>query len=724
MSAAIASDQEEDSVYDSADSERRQDDDEDDFEDQGSSSSEDEPGNNNDDDDDDDDSQDDDDTNIEATTTRRRWMHADDDSSDDDEIANRIGRVPLHWYDDEEHIGYTVEGQALARPAQGDRLDRALDGKQFVVHDALHQKDVALSSRQLELIRRVQAGAYAHPEHEGEPDYVDYYSSQQLSTGLQARTPAKARFQPNPYEAAQVQDLVDKLDKGVITMEYLTGQIRDMNDVGKDTRKVFELWNDAEDEDELNTRKGPMHIAPPKVPPPGHVASYRPPDEYLPTTKELEEWKDMDMADRPHGLLIPRKFANLRSVGAYQHALRETFERMLDLYLCPRKLKRKLNINPESLVPSLPPVRDLRPFPTAVCMTYEHGAAVRAVAAHGGYLASGGIDGRVCLWEVATGRCVYEWNLHEVLVDYMTTETPPVITSMAWNPFHGVLLVAIQKCVVVIRTGTDSEQSVEMTQALLSAASSSTATKTKAVEWHALADIKREASIIGCGTASPVVVLQHTHAVTHVTWHAKGDYFCTVAPKATGSSSVLIHQLSKASTQSPFTKTKGETQKAEFHPTKPFLFVASTQHVRVYHLVQQRLLKRVVTNCKWISSMALHATGDHVWLGSLDKRAVWLDLDLGGTPYKVLKYHTGAIRATALSRRYPLSASASDDGTIHVFHARVYTDQLKNPLLVPVKVLRRSEQAQQPVLCLQWHTTQPWIFGGCADGKVILWHNV
>ena len=31
-------------------------------------------------------------------------------------------------------------------------------------------------------------------------------------------------------------------------------------------------------------------------------------------------------------------------------------------------------------------------------------------------------------------------------------------------------------------------------------------------------------------------------------------------------------------------------------------------------------------------------------------------------------------------------ATASDDGTVHVFHSTVYSDLLRDPLIVPVKV--------------------------------------
>ena len=43
------------------------------------------------------------------------------------DVRNTIGNVPIHWYDDYEHIGYDVEGRKLIKPKQGDELDEFLD---------------------------------------------------------------------------------------------------------------------------------------------------------------------------------------------------------------------------------------------------------------------------------------------------------------------------------------------------------------------------------------------------------------------------------------------------------------------------------------------------------------------------------------------------------------------------------------------------------------------
>lgn len=79
----------------------------------------------------------------------------------------------------------------------------------------------------------------------------------------------------------------------------------------------------------------------------------------------------------------------------------------------------------------------------------------------------------------------------------------------------------------------------------------------------------------------------------------------------------------------------GRVQAVAFHPSRPFLFVGLQQHIKVYHLVEQKLVKKLLTGCKFVSCMDVHHSGDHVLVGSFDRRLVWFDMDLSSTPYKV-----------------------------------------------------------------------------------------
>lgn len=79
----------------------------------------------------------------------------------------------------------------------------------------------------------------------------------------------------------------------------------------------------------------------------------------------------------------------------------------------------------------------------------------------------------------------------------------------------------------------------------------------------------------------------------------------------------------------------------------------------------QMTTKKMLTGCQWASSLDVHPYGDNVIIGSYDKKVLWFDMDLGNTPYKNMKYHEKAIRQVAFSRKYPLMASASDDGKLY-----------------------------------------------------------
>ena len=87
--------------------------------------------------------------------------------------------------------------------------------------------------------------------------------------------------------------------------------------------------------------------------------------------------------------------------------------------------------------------------------------------------------------------------------------------------------------------------------------------------------------------------------------------------------------------QVPFSKAKGLVQCVLFHPIRPYLFVATQRHVRIYDLVKQELSKKLMTGVKWISSMSIHPGGDNLLVGTFDKRVQWFDLDLSSLPYQV-----------------------------------------------------------------------------------------
>jgi ribosome biogenesis protein ERB1 len=122
---------------------------------------------------------------------------------------------------------------------------------------------------------------------------------------------------------------------------------------------------------------------------------------------------------------------------------------------------------------------------------------------------------------------------------------------------------------------------------------------------------------------------------------------------------VWIHQITRRHSQAPFRKVKGSVQLVQFHPSKPHFFVAvcnkllfrirhlklpspflenqTQRYVRMYDLAAQQLLKTLLPGLKWISSMDVHPSGDHLIVGGYDRKLCWFDLELSDKPYKVLR---------------------------------------------------------------------------------------
>jgi ribosome biogenesis protein ERB1 len=89
------------------------------------------------------------------------------------------------------------------------------------------------------------------------------------------------------------------------------------------------------------------------------------------------------------------------------------------------------------------------------------------------------------------------------------------------------------------------------------------------------------------------------------------------------SQSVVVHQLSQRKSQNPFRKNKGRVTCCAFHPTQPQLLVASETNVRVYNLLKQALTKTLLAGSGVIATMHIHPSGDHVLVGTEDRRCLW-----------------------------------------------------------------------------------------------------
>ncbi|XP_066571898.1 ribosome biogenesis protein bop1 [Amia ocellicauda] len=620
------------------------------------------------------------------------------DTSDEEDIRNTVGNIPMEWYKDYPHIGYDLDGKKIFKPIRNkDELDEFLekmDNPDYwrTVHDKMTGTDIRLSDEQVDLVHRLQKGQFGDPNFNQYEPYVDFFSHETMIHPVTNRPEDKRSFIPSLIEKEKVSKLVHAIKMGWIKPRRPKDS----------TPQYYDLWAKEDPNAILGRHK--MHVPAPKLKLPGHEESYNPPPEYLLTEEEKLAWEQQDPVERKLNIL-PQKFSCLRSVPAFSRFIHERFERCLDLYLCPRQRKMRVNVDPEDLIPKLPKPKDLQPFPTTQSLVYRgHSNLVRciSVSPSGQWLVSGSDDCTVRFWEVSTARCM------------KTIEIEGAVKSIAWNPNPAICLVALcfEQTVMVVNPNLGDRVVCSATDQLISSYEQPEEDKPQPVQW-----LISEGKDFERGLR---LTIKHPKSVKQVTWHGKGDYFASVLPD-NGNTQVLIHQLSKRRTQNPFRKSKGLVQCVSFHPVRPYFFVATQRYVRVYNLIKQELTKKLMANCKWISSIAVHPAGDNVICGSYDSRMAWFDLDLSTKPYKVLRHHKKALRGVAFHKHYPLFASASDDGSVIVCHGMVYNDLLQNPLIVPVKVLKGHEISRDlGVLDVTFHPTQPWVFSSGADTTIRL----
>ena len=660
---------------------------------------------------------------------------ASDSSEEERPQRNTVGDVPLSWYDDEQHIGYDQAGQRIEKSKRKDKLDMLIERNDDPnawrkVYDQYNDEEIVLSKEEMRMIQNIRAGRFAHADTmELYPAENDWFSRHQEMMPLSAAPEPKSRFTPSKWEEKKVVKLVRAIRKGWLNT---LAQPKPPT--------VYELWADDGD-DAQKTMAGLSYLAAPRMKLPGHEESYNPPKEYL-LTKEEENAATLEAEENDAPApFIPQAFDSLRKVPAYERFIKERFERCLDLYLCPRARVNRMDVSdPASLIPKLPKPKDLQPFPAILSVRYVgHTAKVTSLSVHpsGQWLVTGSKDGTVKVWEVRTGRCIetFEFGPSESLGDKDGRPGGKLaVHKVAWCPKRdlGLVAVAMGKRVMLVPVKL-SDAVYDETVGIVQSCCGDPKGEADAAEDGA--DGGKDSSPATWSVdptsvtstksgATPSVSIGHSFEVRDVAWHAAGDYFSSACPRG-NTKAVLVHQLTKGHSQNPFRKNKGIVARTLFHPTKPFFFVATQQAVRIYNLAKQSLAKKLVSGSGVISSMSIHPSGDHVILGGEDRRVCWFDLDLSTKPYRALRYHDAAIRGVAFHPTYPLFASASDDGTTHVFHGKVFSDLMTNPMIVPVKILKghAKNKSGEGVTAVVFHPNQPWVFTGGADGNAFLYCN-
>jgi ribosome biogenesis protein ERB1 len=622
------------------------------------------------------------------------------DDSDDEVVLNRSGNVPSNWYEDEEHRGYDVYGRKVMKTLLSSKIDELLKNAENpdrwrTVQDLQNEREVMLTDADIEIIRRLRAGKYPHASISEENYFVEYDDEPHKLHPVRNKEYPKSRFLPSKDETKEIRRLVKLIRAGKLkpTPKKAAGPA------------VYDIW--AQTEEEECRVRGPAPLPAPKMPLPGHAESYRPPAEYLYTEEEKEEWLAGDESTRK-STFIPEAFGCLRRVPFYGAFITERFSRCLDLYNVPRMLKKKMNVNPDSLIPKLPQISDLRPFPSSLSVEYVgHESRVAGVCVNDQWLASVSVDS-VRVWDIESGKaiCVLE------------TSDAWAATSVAWHPTLPILTVGdddgIVRFIVFKKILLQNEEVGESVERLMEAPADDKST------WS------REKS----SPEADILIFNYgcTSAISSISWHHKGNFMAVVSAKSPSKEkSCCVVSVGNKKYVSPL-KGKGQVigsaRHVIFHPSKPYLVVAGCSNVGVFDLKSQSRVHTLNANSDTLSSVAVHPCGEggHIVATSLDSKVIWFDSEIRNKPWKTFRHHTSAVRKVCFhpsaGTTLPLMASVGDDNAAHIVYSKVYEDDAnKNPMVVPVKKLAHPAAVKD----CQWHPTLPWLFTACDDAVVRLW---
>ncbi|KAI6174986.1 Ribosome biogenesis protein BOP1-like protein [Aphelenchoides bicaudatus] len=597
------------------------------------------------------------------------------DSDEEADLRNTIGNVPIQWYEDYDHIGYDLRGDQIEKP-EGARkkgeidefLDKVDDPNYWRrVFDQQTGGDIELTDEQVEKLKNIAANRYSDPTYNPYEPFHDIFSYKKEIHPISNRPEDKRSFIPSADERRIVGRLLHSMKMGWLKPKE-----------PKKPEEAYDLWasEDSEPKSKNELARLRTHCPAPKMSLPKHAESYNPPGEYLLTEDELKKWEEMEPETRKMDF-VPHKYDALRKVPFYERFYRERFERCMDLYLAPRQIKMKLNVEMKTLLPDLPNPQDLQPFPTTLGFYMRgHKGQVRSLSVEpecGELLVSGGEDCTVRVWYIPTGRCLKTFKM-----------SSPV-TSVAYSPNaeHTLVLVGCESQTVTL-------MNIECGDKLR-------VSKTR--EFLENIDLNQERE---AGDESPKwsrnkqgnIEITLPDNVRQVTWHKRGDFFATVG-FSSSAKTIYVHRISTSKSQKPFNKSKGSVQQVLFHPTKPQFFIATKQHIRLYDLSKCALLKKIFTGTKWLSSIHLDASGNNIFVGGLDRVFSWIDLELSNKPWKTLRSHSSAVRALTYHKKLPLLATVSDDATAIVYHARCPQDFTQENELVPVKRLFGHKHQQE-----------------------------
>ena len=621
------------------------------------------------------------------------------DDSSDEEVLVRTGDVPENWYDGMEHVGYDINSNKVLKNPEEDEIEKFIkkaNDKNWwrEIYDSKNNSSVYLSDKDLEIINRIRQGKMANKKV-GEDDYFEDDLPYQIHP-MSNQIPSKKKFGFSRNEQKTINRLVYLYKNGLMPMEKPK----------KTEQKIYDIW-EFEDENDLSQYRPGFGFQIPKRELPDNEESYN--------TKE----------NKDGGIL--------RRIPRYDNLIEEELERCCDLFLSARTIRKKLDLKENDVLPDLPKPEELRPFPTKECMVYKgHESSIRDICCdpNGNVLISADNGNLVFFWDILTGKIITKFDLKEkvrkininkflkLIVICTETHIFFILPRYLEKKYKEEILTLVKEKIYpkIIENKNTKEEEKESNK------DNNNITINDSFVWHIpKSDSKKEKQGI-------LFYLKWTQGVIkNLVWHNKGDYFGTLSKNSQGKTQVYIHSLTKMTHQLPISHIKGNANCISFHPNKPYFIVATNSNIFVYNLQKQELSRKFISNLNTINRISIHKNGNDLIAGDKSGKVAWFQLELSSKPFKLMDYHQDKIKSVEFNNNFPLFLSCSRNGKLVVYYGKVNDEELVDPLIVPLKVLKVNNNSENNkdnnnmFTCACFHPNQIWIFSGGEDGKIRMW---
>ena len=631
---------------------------------------------------------------------RQPESNSSDDSSDE-EVLVRTGDVPENWYDGMEHVGYDINSNKVLKNPEEDEVEKFIkkaNDKNWwrEIYDSKNNSSVYLSDKDLEIINRIRQGKFANKKV-GEDDYFEDDLPYQIHP-MSNQIPSKKKFGFSRNEQKTINRLVYLYKNGLMPMEKPK----------KVEQKIYDIW-EFEDEQDLSQYR------------PGF--GYQIPRRDLPDNEESYNTKD----NKDGGIL--------RRIPRYDNLIEEELERCCDLFLSARTIRKKLDLKENDVLPDLPKPEELRPFPTKECMVYKgHESSIKDICCdpNGNVLISADNGNLVFFWDILTGKIITKFDLKEkvrkininkflkLIVICTETHIFFILPKYLEKKYKEEILILVKEKIYpkIIENKVAKEDNKGGEKE-----NNNNITINDSFVWHIpKSDSKKEKQGI-------LFYMKWTQGVIkNLVWHNKGDYFGTLSKNSQGKTQVYIHSLTKMTHQLPISHIKGNANCISFHPNKPYFIVATNSNIFVYNLQKQELSRKFISNLNTINRISIHKNGNDLIAGDKSGKVAWFQLELSSKPFKLMDYHQDKIKSVEFNNSFPLFLSCSRNGKLVVYYGKVNEEELVDPLIVPLKVLKintndteSNNKGNKLFTCACFHPNQIWIFSGGEDGKIRMW---